>query len=182
MLLNDHDLYMMGALEACLFAAPEPLAPEALSEALGLDEGRVEFLLEQLEDRYRGPGSGIRLLRPGGKVQVRTREEYAEVVEHFLEPAEETLSPAAMEALALIAYRQPITRPEVDEFRGVGSAHLVRRLEAEGLIASVGRKEVPGRPKLYGTTERFLQQFGLEDLKHLPPLSAGTPEDEGAGE
>ena len=175
--MNDRDLYMVGALEACLFAAPEPLAIEALSQALGLDEDRVESLLEQLENRYTGPGSGIRLLRPGGKAQVRTREEYAEMVEHFLEPEEETLSPAAMEALALIAYRQPITRPEVDEYRGVGSAHLIRRLEAEGLIAAIGRKEVPGRPKLYGTTERFLQQFGLEDLDHLPPLSEGIPED-----
>ncbi len=161
---------LIGALEACLFASPEPIGLEVLAEVLDQEAREVDRLIDCLQARYAPVECGVKIIRAGGKVQIRTKEEYGEIVARFLEPEGETLSPAALETLALVAYKQPITRPEVDVYRGVQSAHLLRRLEVEGLIGAVGRKDAPGRPKLYGTTERFLLQFGLDDLGQLPPL------------
>ena len=108
---------------------------------------------------------------------MRTKPEYASMVEEILAPKSEQLSSAAIETLALIAYNQPITRPEIEEVRGVSTSHLLRRLKKDGLIEVVGLKEAPGRPKMYSTTERFLEQFGLESLESLPPLPE-SPEEE----
>ncbi|MFO7942319.1 MAG: SMC-Scp complex subunit ScpB [Bacillota bacterium] len=169
-MVNRSDEYLVAALEACLFAAPGPLSSETLADLLDVDENRVVALLELLESRYAAPESGVRVFRPAGEVQIRTKEEFSDVIQKLLEPEDESLSPAALEVLALVAYQQPITRPEVDALRGVRSSHLLRRLEFAGLIQSSGRKDVPGRPKLYVTTEHFLHQFGLTDLGQLPSL------------
>ncbi len=176
------EIQPLAALEACLFAAPEPVEPDILAEVLDLRVSEVEELISQLSERYEAEESGVRLMRPGGRIQVRTKSEYAFFVGRLLEPEEGNLSPAALEVLALVAYRQPITRPEVDEFRGVQSSHLLRRLQAEGLVIDVGRMDVPGRPKMYGTTDRFLEQFGLESLEDLPPLPESVDASEKAGE
>ena len=163
----------LGALEACLFVASTPLSLEDLSAVLGIEEDNLVGLLSDLRDRYETDHSGVQLLEVAGGYQLRSRTEYAAVVERILAPKKEHLSAAAVETLALIAYRQPITRPEVEQLRGVSTAHLLRKLEGDGLIRAIGVKEAPGRPKLYATTERFLEQFGLESLEDLPPLALG---------
>ncbi len=160
----------LGALEACLFAAHGPLGIEEIAGALGMDPEKIEPLLYDLRERYEVPGSGVQLLAVAGGYQVRTRVEYAPAVEKILTPRSEQLSAAAVETLALIAYRQPITRPEIDHVRGVSTSHLLRRLLDDGLVRVVGRKDAPGRPKMYRTTDRFLEQFGLHSLDSLPPL------------
>ncbi|MFW5896876.1 MAG: SMC-Scp complex subunit ScpB [Bacillota bacterium] len=168
--MRSNEDYLVAALEACLFASAQPLSPDTLADLLDVELGKIDELLERLRARYAEPQSGVRLFRPAGGVQIRTKEEFSEVIHRFLEPEEESLSPAALEVLALVAYQQPITRPEIDDLRGVQSSHLLRRLEFAGLIESSGRKDVPGRPKMYVTTEHFLHQFGLADLGQLPSL------------
>ncbi|MFO8061230.1 MAG: SMC-Scp complex subunit ScpB [Bacillota bacterium] len=169
----------LGAVEACLFAAPGPLSVEEMAEAVQVQPDEMEALLYDLRERYDVPGSGVQLLAVAGGYQLRTRVEYASMVERILTPRSEQLSAAALETLALIAYRQPITRPEIDHVRGVSTSHLLRRLTDEGLIRVVGRKDVPGRPKIYRTTERFLEQFGLKSLESLPPLPELTDPGDG---
>ncbi len=160
----------MAAVEACLFASHVPLNVNQLQDATQMDSEEIVSLLEDLRVKYNGPISGIELLKVAKGYQIRTRTKYAEVVERILEPESKQLSAAAVETLALIAYEQPVTRPEIEDVRGVNTAHLLRKLEQDGLIEVLGRKDAPGRPKEYGTTSRFLQQFGLEDLDELPPL------------
>lgn len=160
----------LAAVEACLFASHVPLSTDELIDATGLQPEEVNSLLDDLRTKYRAPHSGVQLLEVAGGFQVRTRAEYADAVEKILEPESKQLSAAAVETLALIAYGQPITRPEIENVRGVNTSHLLRKLEKDGLIEVLGRKDAPGRPKTYGTTSRFLQQFGLNDLNELPPL------------
>ncbi len=167
----------LAAVEACLFASHAPLSAEELAEATQLPGSEIESLLDDLRSKYTAPHSGVQLLEVAGGFQVRTRAEYAEAVEKILQPESKQLSAAAVETLALIAYGQPITRPEIESVRGVNTAHLLRKLEKDGLIEVLGRKDVPGRPKTYGTTSRFLQQFGLSDLDELPPLPEEMPAD-----
>ncbi len=174
---TGHALSALGALEACLFAAPEPMGVAALGATLALTDDTVRRLLAKLRKRYDHPESGIELLEVAGGFQIRTRTLYHAFLERILEPEGEQLSSAAVEVLALVAYRQPITRPEIDQIRGVGSAHLLKRLHAEGLIRVLGRRDAPGRPKLFGTTQRFLEQFGLNDLQELPPLPGQNNEE-----
>ena len=160
----------LAVLEACLFACPEPLSPDHLAEVLGVDSSRIHQLIETLLHRYRGREFGVELLSVAGGIQLRTKAIYYDVVQHVVDSEPERLSPAAIETLALVAYRQPITRPEIDQIRGVNTSHLLRRLYEENLIRVLGRKDAPGKPKLYGTTPRFLEQFGLTCLEDLPPL------------
>jgi len=165
----------LGALEASLFVASEPISRERLSEILELSPEIVSGLMDDLRDRYETDNSGVQLLEVAGGFQLRTRPEYAKVVERILTPKSEQLSAAAVETLALIAYRQPITRPEIEQIRGVSTSHLLRRLQGDGLVQVVGLKDAPGRPKMYSTTERFLEQFGLESLDSLPQLPSLSP-------
>ncbi len=156
-------------VEALLFAAPQPVPVEQLAALLQLSLEEMEAVLgrleAQLEDR------GIRLQRHRDGVQLTTAPEAAPWIER-LAGTEVTLrlSQAALETLAIIAYAQPITRPQIEAIRGVGSDGVVRTLLNAGLIAEVGRAETVGRPILYGTTAEFLQHFGLSSLRELPPL------------
>lgn len=168
-------------IEAILFVADEPVSVERLAATLMVDQDMVEQALDIL--RGHCASRGVRLQRKGHRVQMVTAPETAEVVERFLGlDVTSRLSPAALETLAIVAYRQPITRAEVDAIRGVQSDSVLRTLVSRGLIEEVGRLEQAGRPILYGTTFEFLQYFGLEDLSQLPPLepeesaSAGAPE------
>jgi len=133
----------------------------------------IEQALHELEKRYLNRG-GIRIQWSAGRVQLTTAPEFAPIIEKFLGYEATThLSRAAQETLAIIAYRQPITRPGVDAIRGVNSDGVLRSLLSKGLIQEVGRAEGPGRPILYGTTEEFLQYFGLSSLSQLPPYETG---------
>lgn len=165
-----------GAVEALLFVAGEPLPVGRLARILGVGEGVVREALQELVEACRAPGRGIELVEVAGGWQLVTRPEYSRAVEELLQPRRQALSRAALETLAIIAYRQPVTRAEIEAIRGVQSDAGLRALLERGLVREVGRKEAPGRPILYGTTPLFLQQFGLRDLSELPPpgsLAAG---------
>jgi segregation and condensation protein B len=168
------DLSLAARLEALLFVAPGAVPPAQLAEALELPVKEIEQGLEALEQRYLSdPGEhGLRLQRHGGRVQLTTVPQAAAWVERFLGlEASSRLSRAALEALAIIAYQQPVTRPQIDAVRGVNSDGVLKSLLSKGLVQEVGRADAPGRPILYSTTAEFLQHFGLNSLGELPPLA-----------
>lgn len=168
-------LSLTASVEGLLFVADAPVSVGRLAEALQVTPSQVERALAELETGY--PVRGLRLQRAGTRVQLVTAPEAAPCVERFLGlEARRALSRAALETLAIIAYRQPITRPEIEVIRGVGSDSVIRTLLSAGLIEEVGRAPSVGRPILYGTTFEFLQHFGLRSLDELPPLDAPTGE------
>jgi segregation and condensation protein B len=159
-----------AALEALLFVSAEPVTPSQLSEVLELSTSEVEQGLAQLDGELHT--RGLRLQRHGGRVQLTTAPEMAESVERFLGlEATSHLSRAALETLAIVAYQQPVTRPQIESVRGVSSDGVMKSLLGKGLVQEVGRTEGPGRPILYGTTPDFLQNFGINSLMDLPPLN-----------
>lgn len=156
------------ALECLLFVATEPVPMKTLVEVLREEEQCVQHALRLLEERLQV--SGLQLVQVAGGYQLCTRPEFAEVVACYLQPQPSKLSRAALETVAIIAYRQPITLPEIEAIRGVQSDGVVRTLLQRGLIQEVGRKQTAGRPVLYGTTPQFLHYFGLNSLEDLPEL------------
>lgn len=170
----DNPLSLAAYLEALLFVAPGSLTPAQLASALDIPVAEVERGLAELESEYNTPGleRGLRLQRHRGRVQLTTAPQAAQAVEHLLGlEMNSRLSRAAFEALAIIMYRQPVTRPQIDAVRGVNSDGVLRSLLQKGLIQEVGRAEAPGRPILYSVTTEFLQYFGLNSLDELPPLN-----------
>ncbi|NPA27099.1 MAG: SMC-Scp complex subunit ScpB [Chloroflexi bacterium] len=160
-----------AGVEALLFAAGEGVPVERLARVLGVSLDQLEAGLLMLEERLQD--RGIRLQRHGDTVRLVTAAEWSPWVRRLLGlEAQARLSRAALETLAIIAYRQPITRPEIDAIRGVNSEGVLRSLLEKGLIQELGRADAPGRPILYGTTEAFLQHFGLTSLEQLPPLES----------
>ena len=158
-------------LEALLFVADEAVPVERLAQATEHDLTRVEAALLMLEERL--SQRGIRLQRLDGRVRLVTAPEHGPLVARFLRlEATARLSRAALETLAIIAYRQPITRPQIEAIRGVNSDGVVRSLAEKGLVAEVGRASGPGRPILYAVTETFLQHFGLTSPDDLPSLES----------
>lgn len=158
-------------LESVLFVASEPVTAAQLARSLNVSEAEVQAELANLAEHYRTSGRGLRLQWLNGKVQLVTAPTAAPYVEAFLNlDATTRLSPPALETLAIVAYRQPVTRAQIEAIRGVDCASVLRSLVQRGLIAEVGRLESVGRPILYGVTEMFMQHFGLSDLKDLPPL------------
>ena len=160
---------LKASLEAVLFVAPVAVTLSQLATALDITEREVEKVLSQLEDDYQD--RGLRIQRHAGRIQLTTAPETGESVERFLGLEISTyLSQAALEALSIVAYEQPVTRPLVDSIRGVNSDGVMKSLLHKGLIQDVGRADGPGRPILYATTPEFLQQFGLNTLQEMPPL------------
>lgn len=160
---------VVDKLEALLFVANAPATLADLANAVGAPEGAIEQALELLERRMESSGA-IQLVRLAGGYQLSTKSEFSEVIAAFLKPQNKRLSRSAMEVLAIVAYKQPMTIADVEEIRGVQSDYGVRVLLERNLIQEVGRKPTPGRPVLYGTTQEFLHRFNLNDLKELPPL------------
>lgn len=157
-------------LESILFVASGPVTTSRLAKTLEISSGAVETLLHDLEDTY--AERGLRLQWTGNAVQLTTAPEASDVVERFLGLEVTTrISQAALEVLAMVAYMQPITRPQIDQIRGVNSDGALRTLLSKGLLEENGRLDTPGRPILYGTTPQFLQHFGLGSLGELPPLA-----------
>jgi segregation and condensation protein B len=170
----------IARIEALLFVAAGSVPPQQLAAALDLPVRTIENCLDLLEHKLTNPESpsGLRLQRHQGRVQLTTTQDYAAEVERFLGlETTSKLSRAALETLAIIAYQQPVTRPEIDAVRGVSSDGVLKSLLSKGLVQEIGRAERPGRPILYVTTSDFLQHFGLNSLDELPPLSIelGTP-------
>jgi segregation and condensation protein B len=162
-------------VESLLFVAGEPVPVGQLARALELPADTIEAALEELGHLYQQ--RGIRIQRHGDQVQLVSAPESATAVARFLGvQANGRLSPAALEVLAIIAYRQPITRAQVDAIRGVDSSGTVRALLTRDLISEAGRLDTVGRPILYATTPSFLQTFGLTSLAELPPLALPLPE------
>jgi segregation and condensation protein B len=158
-------------IEAILFVAGEPVSIGDLADALELSEMETMHAVEEMQRLYDLNRRGVTLKRYGDHVRMETRPEYAAYVERLLQPVQrQSLSQTVMETLAVIAYRQPATKGEVEQVRGVKCDYSIQALLAKGLIQEAGRKEALGRPILYVTTDKFLEHFGLSDIRELPPL------------
>ena len=169
--LSEPEFSLAAKIEAMLFVSAEPVPVAQLAQALDVTPSVIERGLKELDDSFLT--RGLRLQRNAGRVQLTTAPELASIVEHFLGLEATThLSRAALETLAIIAYQQPVTRPQVDSIRGVNSDAMMKSLLSKGLILESGRTDGPGRPILYSTTPEFLQHFGLNSLMELPPLAA----------
>lgn len=156
-------------IEAILFVAGEPVDVNELKRALEVTEDETFQAIDALDSDYSYHRRGICLKRFGHHIQLSTRAEYAPYVERLLQPIQkQSLSQSAMETLAVVAYRQPVTKLEIEAVRGVKCDYSVQSLVNKGLIVEVGRKEALGRPILYGTTDTFLSHFGLSSLEELP--------------
>ncbi len=167
---------LAGRIEAILFVSGEAVSIPDLAKALQTDEEKLKKCLDQISDEYNYRQRGFLLKRFGNKVQLATRPLYAEDVVRLLQPVQQqNLGQAAMETLAVVAYKQPVTRAEVEQIRGVKCDYSLQSLINKGLIQENGRKDTIGRPILYGTTDAFLSHFGIRGLEDLPPL----PEIEG---
>ena len=162
---------IVSIVEALIFVADEPITAKLLAEVLGEDRQTVEAAVEELRGEYEGRESGLQLREIAGGWQISTRTEYHDEVRKFLKTRPSAkLSLAALETLAVIAYKQPATVPEILEIRGVQSASAIKTLLDKRLIVARGRKETVGRPMQYGTSKDFLIQFGLKDLSELPSI------------
>ena len=165
---------VQGAVEAILLAADEPLDRSTLAKAFDeepVESEHIERVLERLRLTYSGEGRGIHLVEVAGGFQLRTNPAFHTEIRQLVEAKPVELSRAALETLAIIAYRQPLTRADIEEIRGVNSSGVLRTLQECELVEVVGRLDDIGRPHVYGTTERFLSFFGFDDLTDLPTLS-----------
>ena len=165
---------LTSIVEGLIFVQPEPVSVEALAAAINeaaLEE--IQSVLEELEKEYETRSRGFHLCRVASGYQFRSLPKIAPWVLELRKIKPAKLSRASLEALCIVAYNQPVTRNQIEQIRGVESSAIMRNLTERGLVEVVGRKDVPGRPLLYGTTKRFLEVFGLPDLASLPPL----PED-----
>lgn len=164
-------------LEAILFVAGGPVSTEDLRHSLGATEAELNQAADRLEMDYDQHRRGICLRRFGFHLQLATRADYAPYVVNLLQPVQkQSLSQSAMETLAVVAYRQPVTRLEIEAIRGVKCDYSIQSLLNKDLIQAVGRKEALGRPVLYGTTDHFLSHFGLSSLNDLPAPPESAPE------
>jgi segregation and condensation protein B len=161
-------------IESLLFIAEEPMEIAVLAKSLGLPRRNVEQAIDQLIANV--DGRGVFVQRTGDRVQLATVPDAAPYIEQFVEVEHGQLSRAALETLAIIAYRQPVTRAVIESVRGVNADYAVAALVARGLIEEVGRAEGPGRPVLFATTVRFLEYFGLQRPDDLPPLPDLPPD------
>jgi segregation and condensation protein B len=167
---RDHDL---ARLEAVLMMADEPLPARRLADAIGLETSRVRGMLEKLKSLLDADGSAFQIEEIAGGYQLLSRPVYHPWLTRLKRTGHELrLTPAAMETLAVIAYKQPVMRAEVEQVRGVACGEMVRHLMEKGLVRITGRHDSLGRPQLYGTTKKFLQSFGLNSLTDLPEVEA----------
>lgn len=169
-----------GAIEGILFAAGDPVPLQRLTEVLGEETAVVESAIAELMDDYQFSRRGLRIVRLQDSYQMTSSPEYAPFIRDMMEKRKpDKLSPAALEALAVVAYFQPVTRAYVEQVRGVDSSYTLGLLQDRELIEECGRLDVPGRPILYRTGKNFLRSFGLESLEDLPELPVFEPGDEG---
>jgi segregation and condensation protein B len=176
--LLDREL-LKSVVEGLVFASSDPLTPKALSQVIdraSVDD--IQSVLGELEQEYQRRSRGFRLCEVAGGYQFRSLPTIAPWILEMKKIKPSRLSRAALEALAIIAYNQPVTKARIESIRGVESSGTIRNLLERDLIEVVGRKDVPGRPILYGTSKRFLEVFGLSDLASLPPLPDVEPLEE----
>ena len=169
--MNENFFNVKGAIEAMLFVAAEPIPIEALRELFSLTEIEAISLLEQMKSERDAEKSGIILRRVDNGYQFCTNPEYSEYINMLLGPQRrQQLSQAALETLSIVAYKQPVTRGEIENIRGVKSSAVVTMLLEKGLIEKVGTRKTLGHPALLGTTKEFLMHFGLEKIQDLPSI------------
>ena len=171
---------MEGILEGLLYVqGDEGLTIKQVTEILEINEQEAKNLISNLNKTYDNENRGLRINYLGNSFKLTTKEEHKKYYLKLLEnPKTHTLSQASLEVLAIIAYNEPITRVEIDELRGIESAHLVRKLLAKGLIKEAGRSNLPGKPILYKTTSEFLDYFGLSSREELPALNLIEPDNQ----
>ena len=167
-----------AAVEDILFAAGDSVENERLAEALELDKQEMNDILKRMALRYEEADRGIRLVELSGAWQLCTKtEHYEELIRVVKQPKKTLLTDVLLETLSIVAYKQPVTRLEVEKIRGVKSDHAVNKLVEYGLIEEVGRMDAPGRPILFGTTEEFLRRFGVNSVGDLPQATPEQMED-----
>ena len=167
--------YLRAHVEALLFAAGEPLSIKRIAEILQTETETVERLIALLEEDYQSKNRGICIRRVAGGYQLVTKPDFDNLIRQLVSQQELKLSSAAMETLAIIAFKQPVTRSEIEAIRGVKVDGVVNTLLDVGLICEAGRKDSIGKPILYGTTELFMTTFGFYSLEDLPPLPDDLP-------
>ncbi len=171
-IVSGEHLPLAAILESLLFVADAPIDPTAIAKLLNFDRKIIERGLQQLAQTYENAQRGLRLQQRNGKFQLVTQPVVATLIEDFLQlEASTKLSGPALETLAVIAYRQPVTRTQIETVRGVDSVGVLRSLVQRGLVEETGRLDVAGRPILYSITDLFMQHFGLTKLDELPPLA-----------
>lgn len=177
---DTHKLF--NTVECLLFVSGDPVPLPELSRVLGLSDTDTRALLTDMETRYREEERGIQLFVTAETAQLISNRDYVEAVEALIQPDEtRNVSQSLLETLAIIAYRQPVTRADIERIRGVRCEYAVSQLQKLGLIVAVGRKDVVGRPTLFGTTDRFLRHFGIHSVEEMPEFlrySAELPAEE----
>ncbi len=163
---------LLGALEGILFVVgDEGINLTTLCSIMDIEESTAKELLLNLKKSYENDNRGLRISYLGDAFKLTTKSEHKEYYEKLVvNPETNTLSQAALEVLAIVAYNQPITRSEIDELRGVSCSHIIRKLLAKGLLKEAGKSDMPGRPNLYKTTSEFLDYFGLATIDDLPEI------------
>jgi segregation and condensation protein B len=162
---------LVALVEALIFVADDPITTKLIAEVLEEEKDTIRAAVEQLKAEYEARESGLQIREIAGGWQIATRTEFHEEVRRFLKTRPSAkLSLASLETLAVIAYKQPVTVPEILEIRGVQSATSIKTLLDKRLIVAKGRKETVGRPMMYGTSKEFLIQFGMKDLSELPSI------------
>lgn len=170
---------MRGVLEGLLFiSGDDGITYKELEKVMEIDSEKLNYLITELKDEYEKEEHGIRLEQAGETLKFVTKLEYKDYYSKMVDIDSDLLSPAALETLAIIAYNQPLVRGQVDEIRGVDSSYNIRKLVLKGLIEEKGRSELPGRPILYGTTDKFLDHFGLASIDELPVIEETIEEND----
>ena len=161
-----------AAVEAILFAMGESVELSRIASAIGKEPEETRELLQNMKERYEQEDRGIRLIELEGAFQLCTKQEYYEyLVKIALQPQKAVLTDVMLETLSIVAYKQPVTRAEIEKIRGVNSDHALNRLIEYGLVCETGRLDAPGKPILFGTTEDFLRTFGVRSIDELPVLN-----------
>ena len=167
-----------GAIEAILFAMGDSVELNRLASAIGLSAAETKKIMDRLKEKYNRPESGIRLLELDSSYQLCTKKQYyGNLIILAKQPKKPQITDVVMETLSIIAYKQPVTKAEIEKIRGVSSEHAINKLLEYELIQELGRLNIPGRPILFGTTEKFLRCFGVESTDELPVLDEVQIED-----
>ena len=165
-------------VEAILFTMGESVELERIAKTLELDTERTKKIIEHLMQRYEDDGVGVKIMELDGSYQMCTKGEmYEYLVKIAKQPKKHVLTDVLLETLSIIAYKQPVTKQEIDKIRGVKSDHAVNKLVEYNLVQELGRLDAPGRPIVFGTTEEFLRNFGVDSTDHLPEISPVKMED-----
>jgi segregation and condensation protein B len=174
--MNDYDIETVRAIEAIVMVAVEPVAPDLLAQLLEQPTAVIERLCTELSAAYDGAGHGFQLVKVAGGYRYQSHAELAPYVERFLLDGQRArMSGAALETLAIVAYKQPLSRAQIASIRGVDPDGVLRTLQARGYVTEVARDSGPGQAILYGTTPSFLEKLGLNSLADLPPIAEFVP-------